>query len=457
MTVVSDFPERFSWGVATAAYQVEGAVDVDGRGPSIWDTFAHTPGNTANGDTGDRAVEHYHRYVDDVSLMAEIGVGAYRFSISWSRILPDGTGRVNQAGIDFYRRLSKELIGAGIEPLATLYHWDLPQALQDRGGWVNPESVGWFADYAGIAIEALGDLIETWATLNEPWCSAFLGHSAGEHAPGMTDTPGSLVAAHHLMRAHHAAVGTMRERSSGVETRLGIVLNLIPAWPQTETEEDVAAADSVDLIQNRFFMDAVIEGSHSAQVLGLFDRYGVGDRIDQKALQDGARPIDFLGVNYYNINHIEHRAGEDPMPAWPGSWEARIARPPGSLTEMGWGVEPEGLTWMLQRVASEHPDLPLMGCENGAAYVDKVGSDGVVHDDARVEYLKAHIDAIRVAIDSGVDVRGYFLWSLLDNFEWARGYAKRFGIVRVDYDTMARALKQSGLWYRDFLAGRATT
>ncbi len=457
MSVVSDFPAEFSWGVATAAYQVEGAFDVDGRGPSIWDTFAHTPGKTANGDTGDHAVEHYHRYADDVALMADIGVGAYRFSISWSRILPDGTGRVNQAGVDFYRRLCKELIGAGIEPVATLYHWDLPQALQDRGGWINPDSVGWFAHYAGVAIEALGDQIGTWATLNEPWCSAFLGHSAGEHAPGLTDTPSSMVAAHHLMRAHHAAVGTMRERSSAVETRLGIVLNLIPAWPQTPAAEDMSAADSVDLIQNRFFTEAVMDGTHSSAVRDLFDRYGVGDRIDLGALEGGAQPIDFLGVNYYNVNHVEHRPGADSMPAWPGTWEAGIARPPGELTEMGWGVEPEGLTWMLQRVAADHPGLPLLVCENGAAYVDDVDADGVVHDLARTEYLKGHIEAIRVAVDSGVDVQGYFLWSLLDNFEWARGYAKRFGIVRVDYDTMTRVLKQSGRWYRDFLAGRATT
>ncbi len=457
MSDVTDFPEDFAWGVATAAYQVEGAVDVDGRGPSIWDTFAHTPGKTANGETGDRAVEHYHRYVEDVSLLADIGVRAYRFSISWSRILPDGVGRINQAGIDFYRRLCKELIGAGIEPVATLYHWDLPQALQDRDGWVNPESVGWFADYAGVAVDALGDLIQTWATLNEPWCSAFLGHSAGEHAPGITDTPSSLVVGHHLIRAHHAAVGVMRDRSSSAGNRFGIVLNLIPAWPQTDAEEDVAAADRVDLIQNRFFTEAVIDGLHSTEIRDLFDRYGVGDRIDHAALADGATPIDFLGINYYTINHVEHRRGANAMPAWPGSWEAGIGRPPGVLTEMGWGVEPQGLTWMLQRVATEHPGLPLMVCENGAAYVDVVGPDGVVHDVARTEYVKGHIEAIRLAIDSGVDVRGYFLWSLLDNFEWARGYAKRFGIVRVDYDTMSRVLKQSGRWYRDFLAGHATT
>ncbi len=457
MTTVSDFPDAFSWGVATAAYQVEGATGSDGRGPSIWDTFSHTPGKTANGDNGDRAVEHYHRYAEDVALMADIGVNAYRFSISWSRVLPTGTGRVNQAGIDFYRRLCKELVGVGITPLATLYHWDLPQALQDRGGWANPDSVGWFAEYAGVAIDALGEHIGTWATLNEPWCTSFLGYSAGEHAPGITDTPTSLVAAQHLMLAHHAAVGAMRERAASPDTRFGIVLNLIPAWPQSDSPEDRAAADRVDLIQNRFFADAVLAGVYPDEISEVFDRHGVSDRLDREALSEMRQPVDFLGVNYYNINHIEHHRGVDAMRAWPGSWEARIARPPGLLTEMGWGVEPEGLTWMLRRISAEHPDVPLLVCENGAAYVDVVAKDGMIHDVARTEYIRSHIEAIRLAIDSGVDVRGYFVWSLLDNFEWARGYAKRFGIVRVDYDTMTRTLKQSGIWYRDFLSGSATT
>jgi beta-glucosidase len=242
MTTASEFPPGFLWGVATASYQVEGAVSEDGRGPSIWDTFSHTPGLTHNGDNGDRAVDHYHRFAADVALMAELGVNAYRFSISWSRIIPDGTGRVNEAGIDFYRRLCKELVGAGITPVATLYHWDLPQALQDRGGWLNRESVEWFARYASVAKEALGDMIELWATLNEPWCSAFLGHSSGEHAPGIKDSPRSFVAAHHLMLAHHAGIRAMRASSPADSDRLGIVLNLIPAWPSTDSEEDAVAA-----------------------------------------------------------------------------------------------------------------------------------------------------------------------------------------------------------------------
>jgi beta-glucosidase len=457
MATLSQFPPGFLWGVATAAYQIEGAVDRDGRGPTIWDTFAHSPGKTVNGETGDQAVDHYHRYADDVGLMANIGVNAYRFSIAWSRLLPEGTGRVNQAGIDFYRRLCKELAGAGITPVATLYHWDLPQALQDRGGWANPDSVAWFAEYAAVAKDALGDMVTMWATLNEPWCAAFLGHSAGEHAPGITDTPTALVVAHNLMLAHHAAIRLMRGTAQREEDRLGIVLNLIPAWPQTDTDEDRAAADAVDLVHNRLFTGAALLGRYPDGVLSLFEHYGVSDLIDLDALAASVQPIDFLGVNYYNVNRVEHRPGADAMPAWPGSWEAGIARPPGRLTEMGWGVEPEGLTWMLERIAAEHPGLPLIICENGAAYPDLVGPDGTVADADRTDYVKRHIEAVKTALDRGVDVRGYLLWSLMDNFEWARGYDKRFGIVRVDFETMARTLKASGAWYRDFLAGRAST
>ena len=457
MATLSQFPPGFLWGVATASYQIEGAVEEDGRGRSIWDTFAHTPGKTADGHTGDQAVDHYHRYAEDVALMSEIGVNAYRFSIAWSRLLPEGTGRVNQAGVDFYRRLCKELAGAGITPVATLFHWDLPQALHDRGGWLNPESVDWFTEYARVAKDALGDMVNTWATLNEPWCVAFLGHSSGEHAPGITDTPGSLVVAHHLMLAHHSAIGAMRETAPRDDDRLGIVLNLIPAWPQNDTDEDRAAAAAVDLVQNRLFADAVLGGRYSDEILSVFERYGMSEAIDIDELAARRQPIDFLGVNYYNVNHIEHVAGTESMAPWPGSWGARVVRAPGKLTEMNWGVEPEGLTWMLERIGREYPGVPLMICENGAAYADVVGPDGSIDDRERTDYVRRHIDAMKVALDRGVDVRGYFLWSLMDNFEWARGYDKRFGIVRVDFETMTRTLKSSGAWYRDFLAGEATT
>ncbi len=454
MTNASDFPRDFLWGVATAAYQIEGAVVEDGRAPSIWDTFSHTPGRTHNGDTGDLAVDHYHRFADDVALMAELGIGAYRFSIAWSRILPQGTGSLNEAGVDFYRRLCEELTGAGITPMVTLYHWDLPQALQDRGGWLNRESVDWFAEYATVAKEGLGDLIAMWATLNEPWCSAFLGHSSGEHAPGIREPGQSFVAAHHLMLAHHAGIRAMRATNRHDHDQLGIVLNLIPAWPVSDSPEDELAAASVDATSNRLFTGAVFDGRYPEEILGYIDRYRVNDQIDTEELARAVEPIDFLGVNYYNVNHVEHVAGEPAPGAWPGSWEARVARPPGVLTEMGWGVEPEGLLWMLERVGREHPEIPLYICENGAAYPDVVLADGSVVDPERIAYLEGHIETVHSALQRGVDVRGYFVWSLLDNFEWSLGYDKRFGIVRVDLETMERTIKASGHWYRDFISGQ---
>lgn len=450
---VSDFPPNFLWGVATAAYQIEGGWDEGGRGPSIWDTFSHTPGKTLNGDTGDDAVDHYHRYEEDVALMAEMGVRAYRFSLSWSRLIPDGTGEVNPEGVDFYRRLCGSLIDRGITPVATLYHWDLPQALQDRGGWPNPESIDWFAGYACKAKEHLGDLVRMWSTLNEPWCTAFLGHGSGEHAPGVTDPGTAFVVAHHLMLAHHAAVSSMRETSPRDDDQIGIVLNLIPAWPADETPEAALAATGVDAIQNELFLGAVFDGEYPDEVLGYHEKWSVADQIDLDRLKAAVEPIDYLGVNYYNINHIRHEPGARPMPAWPGPDGAAFARPPGELTEMGWGVQPEGLTWMLERVGTRLPDLPLIVMENGAAYPDEVTGNGVVDDPKRIAYVQGHIDAIREARDRGVDVAGYFVWSLLDNFEWARGYSKLFGIVHVDRSTMKRTMKASGHWYRDFLAG----
>ncbi|HXV71554.1 MAG TPA: GH1 family beta-glucosidase [Acidimicrobiia bacterium] len=448
----SDFPSDFMWGVATAAYQVEGAWNEGGRGPSIWDTFSHTPGKTLNGDSGDDAVAHYERFREDVALMSEIGVDAYRFSISWSRLIPDGTGPLNPEGVVFYRSLCSELIDAGITPAVTLYHWDLPQALQDRGGWLNEESVEWFADYAVAAKEQLGDLVQVWSTLNEPWCSAFLGHSAGDHAPGMTDPGSSFVVAHHLMLAHHAAIRAQRDTEARDDDQLGIVLNLIPAWPETDSNEDRDAARGVDAIQNRLFLGAVFDGGYPDEVIGYIEKYGVEDRIDLKRLAGAVEPIDYLGINYYNINHIEHVPGADPMLPWPGPEEAGLATPPGELTEMAWGVEPMGLTWMLERVAKEYPGIPLLIMENGAAYTDEVASDGTVDDPKRVEYLRRHIAAIHDARDRGVPVQGYFVWSLLDNFEWSLGYSRRFGIVHVDRSTMKRTMKTSARWYREFLA-----
>jgi len=448
------FPEDFWWGTATAAYQIEGAAAEGGRGLSIWDTFSHTPGKTHNGDTGDTAVDHYHRVGSDVKLMTALGTNAYRFSISWSRLLPEGTGRINETGVAFYRDLCERLVEAGIAPMATLYHWDLPQALQDRGGWLDADSPNWFAEYATVAKERLGDLITTWATLNEPWCSAFLGHSAGVHAPGGADPGEGFIAAHHLVVAHHRAIAAMRATAHRREDLLGIVLNLIPAWPASASSADAAAADAADAVQNRLFADAAFHGRYPDEVLSCHARYGVDARIDLADLAEARTDLDYLGVNYYNINRFEHVPGEAAPRPWPAAEEARLADPPGTLTEMGWGVEPAGLLWMLERVVREYPAVPIYICENGAAYVDVPNDKGEVIDPERIEYFTGHLAAVAQAIERGVDVRGYFAWSLLDNFEWAFGYDKRFGLVYVDRDSMERTVKASGRWYRDFIAGK---
>lgn len=450
----SDFPDGFLWGAATAAYQIEGAADQGGRGPSIWDTFSHTAGKTLNGDTGDVAADHYNRFEEDVEILSELGVNAYRFSIAWSRILPDGTGAVNDEGIGFYRRLCESLHSAGITPVATLYHWDLPQALQDRGGWASRQSVDWFKDYAGIVYELLADVIPHIATFNEPWCTAFLGHSSGEHAPGIQDPGTSFVVAHHLMLAHHGAIEKVRTLDPSRDTSLGIVLNVIPAAAASDSTQDADVADSVDAVQNRLFLDAVFSGTYPEKVLGYHEQFGVDDVIDVDEMASLAQSIDELGVNYYNINHFEFDDSSRGMAAWPGVYGAVMAQPPGKLTEMGWGVEPAGLTATLKRVHDDYGPIPMMVTENGAAYNDEVAADGSVHDPDRIDYLRTHLQAVSDAIDSGVDVTGYFVWSLLDNFEWAWGYSKRFGMVRVDYETLRRTVKDSGRWYHEFLATR---
>ncbi|MDP9798089.1 beta-glucosidase [Catenuloplanes nepalensis] len=440
------FPEGFLWGAATASYQIEGAAREDGRGPSIWDTFSRTPGKVYAGHTGDVACDHYHRYRDDVAMMAELGLQAYRFSIAWPRIQPDGTGPVNPAGLDFYDRLVDELHGRGITPVVTLYHWDLPQTLEDRGGWTNRDTSEAFADYALAVHKRLGDRVETWTTLNEPWCSAYLGYASGIHAPGIRDPESAFKAVHHLLLGHGLATRALRD--AGVR-KLGITLNpaaVSPADP--DSEADVAAAHLVDGLQNRIFFDPILRGSYPDDVLAHIRRFS-----DLSWLRTGDEtiinaPIDVLGINFYSPTYVRSKPGIDGNPSAPGTDGIEFLPPAGAVTDMGWAIEPASLTRLLARIHRDYPGTPLMITENGAAYPtgpDETGDR--VPDADRVAYLDGHLRACHDAIARGVDLRGYFVWSLLDNYEWAEGYRKRFGVVYVDYHTQRRIPKDSARFY----------
>jgi beta-glucosidase len=451
------FPPGFWWGAATAAYQIEGAATAGGRAPSIWDTFAGTPGNVAGGDTGAVAADHYHRFGQDVSAMQRLGLRAYRFSVAWPRIQPFGRGPANPAGIAFYDRLVDTLLAAQIRPMLTLYHWDLPQSLEtERGGWADRDTAYRFAEYAGLVAGALGDRVPVWSTLNEPWCSAFLGYGSGEHAPGRTEAGTALRAAHHLLLGHGLAVRVLRERLNR-SAEISVVLNLCAVRGATDSEADRDAVRRIDGLANRLFLGPLLRGAYPADVLA--DTTAVCDWsfVDSEDLRAIAAPIDLLGVNYYQPTLVtaatrgtEPERGARPS-AWPGAIGVRFLRPPGPVTDMGWPVDAGGLRAVLIRLHRDHPTLPLMVTENGAAYPDQVGPDGSVHDSDRIAYLGAHIQAVHEALVAGADVRGYLTWSLLDNFEWAYGYAKRFGLIRVDYETQERIWKDSAYWYADVI------
>ena len=442
-TTGADFPPGFTWGAATASYQIEGAAQTDGRGPSIWDVFSHTPGRVLNGDTGDVACDHYARYADDVALMRELGLAAYRFSVAWPRVQPLGSGRVEQRGLDFYRRLVDELLDSGIAPWLTLYHWDLPQALQEEGGWTSRDTAERFAEYAGIVYDALGDRVPHWSTLNEPWCSSLLSYQAGHHAPGERDGTRAARAVHHLLLGHGLAAGVLRERGC---TDLGLTLNLNPV-----RGEDPDLVRKVDGQQNRMWLDAVLLGRYPDDVVADLEAAGAPLPVHDGDLDVISAPLDWLGVNYYFRSHVAggSTAGE-PSP-WIGGQDVVDVDPPVLTTAMGWGVEPDGLVELLTRLHDEWPAIPLVITENGSAWEDVVAPDGAVRDPDRVDYLLRHLEAASEAIGKGVDLRGYFAWSLLDNFEWSFGYERRFGIVHVDYETQVRTPKDSARAYAEVL------
>jgi beta-glucosidase len=453
------FPDGFVWGAATSAHQIEGGIDRDDRGPSIWDTFAAA--GHARGDTGAVAADHRRRMADDVALMARLGLAAYRFSIAWPRVQPAGGGASSASGLDFYRALVDELLRHGIEPVATLYHWDLPQALEDDGGWPQRDTAARFGDYAAVVGAALGDRVRRWTTINEPWCAAMLGYAAGIHAPGRSEPGAAVAAAHHLLLGHGLAVDALRDQvratdgAAGSQTgaEIGITLNPYPVVPADITDvDDRDAARRIDGIANRLWYDTVLLGRYPDDVLA--DLSTVSDLAHIRAgdLAQIARPIDALGINYYRCHHVRHAPGASASPsAWPGSPDVAFAEASDTPTSNGWAVEPEGLTGALVRLAADYDPPPLYVHESGGAFPDRVAADGRVHDADRLAYLDAHIRASHDAIAAGVDLRGFFVWSLLDNFEWAEGYSQRFGIVHVDFATQERLLKDSALWYRDVM------
>jgi beta-glucosidase len=466
------FPEGFRWGSATASYQVEGAVAEGGRTPSIWDTFSHTPGKVHDGDTGDVADDHYHRFRDDVAIMRELGLGSYRFSVAWPRITPrvtpDALGPVNDEGLAFYRELVDELVGAGIEPAATLYHWDLPQALEDAGGWADRRTAERFAEYAEVVARALSPRVATFITLNEPWCSAYLGYASGVHAPGRQDPASALAAVHHLNLAHGLATSAIR--AAVPSARVALTLNL--AWVHApdgtaysgglllSSDGDLDAVRRIDGLQNRVFLDPVMRGTYPADV-----QRDTAAVTDWSFVRDGDLDLvhqvpDVLGLNYYSPTVVRHWDGGTPRQTadghgatsatpWIACDDVEFPEQPGQHTDMGWPIDPRGLSELLLRLHREHPGVELMVTENGAAFPDVVSADGAVHDPARIDYLSQHLGAVLDAIEAGAPVRGYYLWSLLDNFEWSFGYSKRFGIVHVDYGTQQRTIKDSGRWYAD--------
>lgn len=440
---VKEFPGDFLWGVATSAYQIEGAPLADGAGPSDWHLFSHERGRILDGRDGDVACDHYNRFSDDVRLISELGVGAYRFSVSWSRIFPEGVGRKNLAGLDFYERLVDRLLAYGIEPSLTLYHWDLPAALAARGGWVNRDSAEWFADYAHTLFRAFKDRVKFWATLNEPWVVMHNGYVKGTHPPGLADLAQAAPAAHNLLRAHARAVQAFRADPSG---KIGVVVNLEPKDAASQDPRDLAATADADAYMNRLFLDPLFLGSYPEEAARLFGRaWPDFPSEDMRLIRE---PFDFLGLNYYSRS--VNRADPAVLP----DGAAQVRQKHAAHTEMGWEVHPQSFERILLWLKERYGDIPLYVTENGAAFADPPEEDGVIRDHLRVDYLREHLRAAHRAIGRGVNLRGYFVWSLFDNFEWAFGYTKRFGIVGVDFATQRRIPKLSAEFYRQTVDAR---
>lgn len=439
------FPEDFIWGAATASYQIEGAANEGGKGESIWDRFSHISGNVQNGDNGDIACDHYHRMEQDVKLMKQLGLPYYRFSIAWSRIFPTGFGTPNKEGVDFYKRLIALLKENGIKPAVTIYHWDLPQALQDQGGWVNPAITDYFEKYSRYLFGEFGEDVSMWITLNEPWVFTILGYGVGEHAPGHKDMKAALKAAHNAAVAHGKAVKAYREM--GLKGKIGITLNMGFHYADTDSKEDKMAAELAHQSLVSWFADPVLKGSYPKELTEVYKSEGLFPDVDLAELKLANQPIDFLGINYYSSNFVKHAESGAA-----GNFTFVDKGYP--KTEMGWPIIPQGLEDLLLRLHKDYNGIDLFITENGAAANDLVALDGNVHDTNRQDYLVRHFGAMFNALEKGVNLRGYFLWSLMDNFEWAYGYSKRFGIIYVDYSTQDRIIKDSGKWYSEVIKNK---
>ena len=432
-----NFPKNFIWGVATSAYQIEGAWNEDGRGASIWDTFSHTPGKVVNNENGDIASDHYHRWKEDIALMSTLGIKAYRFSTAWTRILPEGTGRVNRQGLDFYDRLVDELLKNKIEPYVCLFHWDLPQTLQDKGGWPNRDTTLHFAEYARIVSERLGDRVNVWFTHNEPWVAAFVGHFLGEHAPGKKDIGAAIKSLHHILLSHGLAADAIRAAVKQ-PVKIGITLNLNPVHPATESKKDKDAAERVDMFMNRIVLDPLLKGTSPIQESTITKL--LTSSIIKNGDLEKIRQLDILGVNYYSRAVMKHSSAIPVV-------NVEQVQPVGNEYSGMWEIYPEGMYETLKQVWDYKPACEIMVTENGVPVPDGLDFDGRVRDERRIRYLQNHIAQVHRAIEDGIPVKGYFHWSLLDNFEWALGYGPRFGLVYVDFKTQQRIIKDSGVWF----------
>ena len=454
------FPKEFLFGAATAAYQIEGAWNEDGKSPSIWDRFVKRRGAIADGTDGCVACNHYHRLDDDIHTMAELGLDTYRFSTAWSRVIPDGTGSVNEAGLDFYDRLVDGLLEHGIQPMVTLYHWDLPAALADRGGWLNRDMARYFADYAGVMAQRLGDRVNHWTTLNEPWCASFLGYGSGEHAPGIKDPAAALQAAHHLSLAHGLGAQALRAALPD-SAKVSVVLNLATPYPASDAPEDIAAVHRRKVVANDVFLAPMLEGHYPEELKEITAPFSDWSFVHDGDLDTIHQPIDALGINYYSSVAVAQRPeGRDEaadLGSVPGTGDTMDVDKHLPVSDMGWPITPQGLTDLLVELSERFPGMPLMVTENGMALKDVVvDEDGTlrVHDDVRIDYLKMHLESVGKAMDAGAPVTAYIVWSLMDNFEWALGCSKRFGLLYTDYATQRRIWKDSAYWYRDFIVSR---